>query len=70
VDTKLRSLLKALTWQVTGLFVMSVTAYLVTGSWNQATLLSTTSCLLGLAIYLLHERIWQRIPWGRTADRR
>ena len=65
METRRRSLLKALTWQITGLLMMAALGLAVTGSLDQAGLLSLGSCLIGVVAYVLHERLWQHIAWGR-----
>jgi len=65
METPARTFVKAVTWQAVGILVMAITSFAVTGSWWKATVLSMSSCVIGLFVYLLHERIWQRVTWGR-----
>ena len=65
METTARTFVKAVTWQAVGIMVMAVTSFAVTGSWWKATVLSMSSCTISLFIYLLHERIWQKVAWGR-----
>jgi uncharacterized membrane protein len=66
VETKSRTLAKAVSWQGLGLITTTTLGYLATGSITAGGTLALSSATLGLVIYLAHERVWQRISWGRT----
>ncbi len=59
-----RALAKAIIWQAFGLLAMLVIAFCYTGQVTAAVGLSLTTTLAGFVCYLLHERMWNRIPWG------
>ena len=65
MESKLRTVAKTFTWQVTGLVVMCAIGYLATGSLAVAGGLAVASTAIGTISYVLHERIWARIAWGR-----
>jgi len=62
-----RTLAKALSWQLLGLFTMSGLGWLVTGSLGTGGSLAALSAVTGLCTYVVHERIWDSIGWGRDA---
>ncbi|MEX6505384.1 DUF2061 domain-containing protein [Jiella sp. M17.18] len=66
METRTRSLAKAVSWQILGFLVMSVLGYLFTGSMSSGGALAATATALGFVSYLLHERVWARISWGWT----
>ena len=66
METKSRTLAKALSWQGLGLVTTTALGYLATGSITAGGTLALSSAMLGLVVYLAHERLWQRISWGRT----
>lgn len=66
MDTAKRTAVKALTWQGTGLIVMSLLGYAMTGSWGAAGTYALGTAALGLVMFVLHERAWDRIAWGRA----
>ncbi|MFT4716386.1 MAG: putative membrane protein [Paracoccaceae bacterium] len=68
MDTSQRSLLKAAIWQVAGLLVMIVIGYLYTGSLASGGTLAALNGGVGMVNYLVYERIWARISWGRTTQ--
>ena len=68
METNKRSLLKAISWQIVGIMITVSVAALYTGSMVQSLELTAIYTALSLISYTLHERIWQRIPWGRLIE--
>jgi uncharacterized membrane protein len=66
METPKRTLVKAITWQVMGILTMTMLGYLATGSVGVAGGLAISGALIGAVGYFVHERIWNRITWGRT----
>ena len=64
METRMRSLTKAASWQGLGLVTMSALGYLFTGSLTSGGILAVTSGGVGFCVYLLHERLWARVQWG------
>ncbi|MGR3365160.1 MAG: DUF2061 domain-containing protein [Maritimibacter harenae] len=69
MDTTKRTLAKAISWQVMGLFVTTALGYVATGSVTAGGALAVSSAGLGLVTYTFHEKIWARIRWGYNAVR-
>lgn len=65
-ETKLRSVSKTIVWRVLATLITLVVAYWFTGSFGEATEISLVAALLSTAAYYLHERVWNKIRWGRT----
>ncbi|MCB1367909.1 MAG: DUF2061 domain-containing protein [Rhodobacteraceae bacterium] len=64
MDSKRRSIAKAVIWQAIGLFSMTLIGFLITGSaWSGGTM-ALVNAAIGLALYLAYERVWARIRWG------
>jgi uncharacterized membrane protein len=63
-----RTLIKALTWQVIGFFMMAIVNYFYMGNLSQGLGLSALLTLIGLVSYYLHERFWAAIAWGMNTD--
>ncbi|MBR9702765.1 hypothetical protein GOV10_01900 [Candidatus Woesearchaeota archaeon] len=61
-STGKRSIVKALTWQMSGLIIL----YLMTGSLT----LSFTYLTIRICMYFIHERMWQRVKWGWKKTRK
>lgn len=65
MESPARSIVKAITWQLLGLFTMTALAWLATGSLVAAGGLAISGALSGFVCFILHERLWARISWGR-----
>jgi len=65
MDTKIRSLVKALVWRAIGIVVLGTISYIVTGSWREMTLITIIFHGIHTVLYYMHERLWERITWGR-----
>ncbi|WP_138933026.1 DUF2061 domain-containing protein [Roseovarius arcticus] len=61
-----RTLVKAIIWNISGLAIMSIVGYLVTGSAGAGGAMAVINTAIGLSLYFLYERIWSRITWGRV----
>ncbi len=64
-DTPLRSFTKALTWQALGLVLMTLITWALTGSVATGGAVALLGAATGTVTYMLHERLWARIRWGR-----
>lgn len=66
MDTPTRTIAKAVSWQLLGLFSMAVIGWFFTGSLAAAGSMAVVTTLCGSVCYVLHERAWNRIAWGRA----
>jgi uncharacterized membrane protein len=66
METPRRTLLKALVWQGLGLLSMTLVGWIVIGSAQLAGGLAVLNMGIGFCAYVLHERLWARVRWGRT----
>lgn len=65
MESAARTIVKAISWQLLGLVSMAVIGYCYTGSIMAAGSLALVTALCGAVCYVLHERAWNRISWGR-----
>ncbi len=65
METRRRSLVKAVLWNVIGLVVMAVVGMIATGSAAAGGTLAIANTLIGLVMYVIYERVWARVQWGR-----
>ncbi|CUJ99195.1 DUF2061 domain-containing protein [Shimia thalassica] len=65
METRKRSVTKAIIWNLLGLTTMSVVGYVATGSAAVGGKLALVNTALGFALYLIYERVWSAIRWGR-----
>ena len=66
MDSKSRLLVKAMTWQFSGLITMTVIGYLISGSFNVGGSIAFLGSIIGFFVYLAHESLWTKIRWGKT----
>ncbi|MBI3544197.1 MAG: adenylyl-sulfate kinase [Deltaproteobacteria bacterium] len=64
-ETHTRSVVKAVSWRVAGTLATSVIVYVFTRRLDIALLAGGVEAVVKLAIYYVHERIWDRIHIGR-----
>ncbi len=65
METKRRSVAKALSWRVFATLITMAVAYALTAELTFAAKIGAADTLAKLAIYFAHERVWQRIPYGK-----
>ena len=65
-DTGKRSFAKAVTWRLTGTLDTFIISWLITGQLHLAGGIALTEVLTKICIFWVHERIWNKINWGRT----
>ena len=65
MDTKARSWVKSLVWRLIGIVVLGAISYGITGDWKQMTLITVLFHSIRVVMYYFHERVWERIDWGR-----
>jgi uncharacterized membrane protein len=66
METRTRSLVKALVWNAIGLASMTLVGVVATGSASLGGAMALTNAALGFASYLIYERVWTRISWGQS----
>lgn len=66
MEKPIRTLAKAVSWQLLGMIVMVVIGYAFTGSVAAGGGIALASSALGFLSYFLHERVWSRVRWGRS----
>lgn len=66
METKTRTLTKALIWNVIGFLVMALVGFIATGSLVAGGAMALVNAAIGLASYVFYERIWDRVTWGRN----
>jgi uncharacterized membrane protein len=65
-DTQQRSLVKAITWRATGTLDTFLISWLITGQPLIAASISAIEVLTKIVLFWFHERVWNRVKWGRT----
>ena len=65
METRVRSLVKAIIWNIMGLASMALVGFLATGSVAIGGAIALINTAVGFTMYLIYERVWSRIRWGR-----
>ncbi len=62
-----RSILKAITYRFISIIMDSAIAFLVTRSAETTLLIVAITNAISIVVYFVHERAWNRVPWGRNS---
>jgi len=60
-----RSVVKAISWRTVGTLDTIIVSYFVTGNLVMAASIGTIEVLTKIAIYYCHERVWNRLSFGK-----
>lgn len=64
-EDKIRSVVKTITWRVTGSGATFLIAFIMTGNIAVAGVIGLVQMFSNTILYYLHERIWNSIKWGK-----
>ena len=64
-DTARRSLVKTVSWRLTGSGATFLISYLIAGDFAVAGTIAVIQLTSNTLLYFVHERIWNKIGWGR-----
>ena len=65
MDTNRRSLAKALSWRLLATIITSSIVFAITGQGEFAATIGVADTICKFFIYFGHERLWNRISYGR-----
>jgi uncharacterized membrane protein len=61
-----RSMAKTAFWYILGISLLMLISHDVTNDWKQTAYITVGYHILRMIMYYCHERLWDRIPWGRV----
>jgi adenylylsulfate kinase len=64
VETKRRSLVKALSWRVFATVTTVTIVVIMTGEWKLGAQVGIADTIFKSLLYFVHERLWTRIRFG------
>ena len=67
-DKHYRSLVKAVSWRLTGSVDTLVISYLITGKLKWALTISGVELFTKIGLYYFHERVWDNLSFGRVQE--
>ncbi len=65
VETRLRSVIKAISWRAGGTIVTCIVAWLVTDNFDIATRIGILDTVIKVGVFYAHERFWNRVNFGK-----
>lgn len=65
MDEHKRSVAKAISWRITGTLDTFIISFIITGTLKMAGAIAATEVITKIALYYFHERVWDRISFGR-----
>jgi uncharacterized membrane protein len=66
VETQRRSIAKSISWRIFAGIITACVAWAMTGKMDFAAKIGLIDTTVKLVIYFLHERVWNRIGYGRV----
>jgi len=67
IETRARSLVKAVSWRILAAIITACVALVMTKQLEFAAKIGLIDTTVKLLIYFLHERIWNKINYGRVS---
>jgi uncharacterized membrane protein len=64
-DTTRRSLVKTISWRLTGSGATFLISYLIAGNFVVAGTIAFIQLVSNTILYFVHERVWNKIKWGK-----
>lgn len=64
-ETPWRSIVKSISWRVVGTLDTIIISWVITGKLAMAFSIGMVELVTKMALYFTHERVWNRIQWGK-----
>ncbi len=64
-ESNTRSIVKTVTWRLTGSGATFLISYIMTGNLSVAGTIAVIQMTSNTVLYYIHERIWNRLKWGK-----
>jgi uncharacterized membrane protein len=64
-DTKTRSIIKTVSWRITGSSATFLIAWAIGGNLAVAGTIAAIQIVANTVLYYVHERVWNIVAWGR-----
>lgn len=65
LESNKRSLVKTITWRLTGSGATFLISYIMTGNLSIAGTIAIIQIVSNTILYYIHERIWNKIQWEK-----
>ncbi len=64
-EKPMRSILKSISWRIIGTLDTVLISWFVTGDTAMALSIGSVELVTKMVLYFFHERLWNRIKWGK-----
>lgn len=68
-ESSLRSVVKALSWRIIATLTTTLLVFVFTGRLDVAVTVGTLEAIAKMALYFVHERMWNKLSFGRRPVR-
>lgn len=69
-ENRLRSLIKGVTWRMLGTLDTIIISYILTGKIKVALSIGGVELFSKIALYYFHERVWEKINFGKEKEKK
>ncbi len=67
-DKHYRSLIKGVSWRITGSIDTLIISFFITGKLKLALGIMSVEFFTKVALYYFHERVWEKLSFGRIKE--
>ena len=65
MDSIVRSLVKTISWRLTGTFCTFLISFIILGDITASSTIALIQLIFNTIMFYIHERIWNIIKWGK-----
>lgn len=65
-ETHARAWIKSIVWRLFGIVILGIISWVITHSWKEMSLITSLFHGIRVILYYIHERVWEKIGWGRV----
>ena len=66
MDSIVRSLVKTISWRLTGTFCTFLISFIILGDITTSGTIAMIQLIFNTIMFYIHERIWNIIKWGKA----
>ena len=66
MDSIVRSLVKTISWRLTGTFCTFLISFIILGDITASSTIALIQLIINTIMFYIHERIWNIIKWGKV----
>ena len=64
-ESHARAWVKSVIWRILGIAILGIISWFATNSWKEMAMITLFFHGIRVILYYFHERVWERISWGR-----